>query len=336
MRNYKMANKSSGELINYTLRPKKQIERKIIINGLKEIFNILSLSQKLSNYRYVGMGSFYYYDFIMFHKFLHIKKMTSLDNYWTKKRFEFNRPYDFIDFVPKSTLKFLETFEMKDSLIVWFDYDYGLFKRVGKIVDTEILQEIQLLQDKLKLDDVFLVTINVKYPGNSKPKREEINWMFEKFKLFLPKEIKTSEDIIEKNYVYVIQKILINCLTENQKFRNIKFKKIMSFLYSDGVPMYTFVAMAYKKEESLTTLKIPYINTEEDEITIIDVPNLTAKEKIYLDSQINAFTKKVSKLNLSENRLKKIILEDFEINFQDLSNYIDYYKYYPQYFETLL
>ncbi len=222
-----MENKSSGHLINYTLRPRKQIERKILVYSLKEIFNELSLSKELSKYRYVGMGSFYYYDFILFHKFLHIKKMTSLDNHWTKKRFEFNRPYDFIDFVPKSTLKFLESFDIKDPLIIWFDYDYSLFKIRfdNSIVDREILQEVQLLQDKLKMNDIFLVTINVKYPGDNKLGRNGIKWIFEKFRIFLPKEIKTSEDIVEKNYVYVIQKILINCLTENQKFRNIKFKR---------------------------------------------------------------------------------------------------------------
>ncbi len=110
----------------------------------------------------------------------------------------------------------------------------------------------------------------------------------------------------------------------------------MSFLYSDTVPMFTFVAIACEKEEKIDALKIPYISTDENKITIIEVPNLTIKEKIYLDSRINAFIEQVSELKPNEDRSKKLIQADFEFNFQDLSNYIDYYKYYPQYFESLL
>ena len=55
------------EKVNYYIRPKKQIERKILIELLNQISVLLSIP--LNKYTYVGMGSTYYYDFILFHKF---------------------------------------------------------------------------------------------------------------------------------------------------------------------------------------------------------------------------------------------------------------------------
>jgi hypothetical protein len=334
-----MASKSSGEQINYTLRPKKQIERKILINSLKEIFSELSLSKEIHKYRYVGMGSIYYYDFILFYRYLHIQKMTSLDKHWTKKRFEFNRPYDFIEFKSQYASEFVNSYNFKEPLIAWFDYDYMLYQRRpnSTIVDTGILQDMQLLQNKLKKNDVFIVTVNVRYPGNHNKKgKEELEWIYNEYRQFLPKEIKSFNDISEQNYGQVIQQVIINCLNENQKFKKIKVKKILSFLYSDGVPMYTFGGIAYENEDEINALRVPYVNTSNDYITVIEVPNLTVKEKIYLDSKIVELQKQVSTLTAKDDKNKKLANAEFEFNFQDLDNYIKYHKYYPQYFESLL
>ena len=81
-------NISSFEKINYMLRPMKQIERKITIEILQELQEKIS---NFDNYRYIGMGSIYYYDYILFHKYLKIDKYTSIDNKPTPNRFRFNK-----------------------------------------------------------------------------------------------------------------------------------------------------------------------------------------------------------------------------------------------------
>jgi len=57
--------KPSFEKINYIFRPKKQIERKILIELFQKIQNTLNIN--ISEYQYIGLGSIYYYDFILFH-----------------------------------------------------------------------------------------------------------------------------------------------------------------------------------------------------------------------------------------------------------------------------
>ena len=85
----------SYEKINYFLRPKKQIERKLIIETFQKISNVVEISK----YHYFGFGSIYFADFILFHKLLNIQKMTSIDDKEDDKdRFLFNKPYGFIDF----------------------------------------------------------------------------------------------------------------------------------------------------------------------------------------------------------------------------------------------
>jgi len=97
--------KPSFEKINYMFRPKKQIERKILIELFQKIQNTLNIN--ISEYRYIGLGSIYYYDFILFHKYLNIRDMVSLDDKEDYNRFEFNKPFDFIIFKSMSTTSFL-------------------------------------------------------------------------------------------------------------------------------------------------------------------------------------------------------------------------------------
>src|SRR2546421_725771 len=84
--------KSSGEKIDYRLRPAKSIERKMFA----EAFRKLSEFGRLDAYRYVGMGSFYFSDFILFHRLLGLRQMISIegeDDPSKQERFTFNLPF---------------------------------------------------------------------------------------------------------------------------------------------------------------------------------------------------------------------------------------------------
>src|SRR5690606_17462866 len=109
----------SFEKINYYLRPNKQVERKVIIDILLHFRKYVDLNK----FKYVGMGSIYYYDFILIHKLLGIKKLISFDAKTTTKRFKFNKPYDFIEFQNKLSTDFLADYNWKSNSIIWLDYD---------------------------------------------------------------------------------------------------------------------------------------------------------------------------------------------------------------------
>lgn len=65
----------SGNLINYSLRPRKNIERKILC----DIIRSLSYFGPVDEYRYLGFGSFYYQDYILFHKEFSITQAISFE-----------------------------------------------------------------------------------------------------------------------------------------------------------------------------------------------------------------------------------------------------------------
>ena len=79
-----------GRILNYDIRPEKQVERKIILEILNEL---RGLNYKISWYRYVGMPSVFYYDFIFLYKYLYIEDMIWFESLPSPKRMKFNKYY---------------------------------------------------------------------------------------------------------------------------------------------------------------------------------------------------------------------------------------------------
>ena len=81
--------------VNYALRPAKSVERKMLV----DVFQRLSAFDDIHNYRYIGFGSIYFSDFLLFHRTLGFTKMLSIENTRTAEeqdRIKLNRPYGFI------------------------------------------------------------------------------------------------------------------------------------------------------------------------------------------------------------------------------------------------
>ena len=78
----KMSN--SGRLINYTLRPAKCVERKIMCEFLTKFGTEIPIHK----YRYIGFGSFYFSDFVLFHNQLSINNMISIEQSSNFQRYD--------------------------------------------------------------------------------------------------------------------------------------------------------------------------------------------------------------------------------------------------------
>src|ERR1700690_2713387 len=87
---------ASYEKIHYRMRPAKNGQRKMLC----EAFRRLGKVRELPEYRYVGFGSMYYGDFILFHKALGIEQMISIEHEKGAKRAKFNRPYECVTVLP--------------------------------------------------------------------------------------------------------------------------------------------------------------------------------------------------------------------------------------------
>src|SRR5208337_456544 len=85
----------SFEKFNYLLRPCKQVERKLFIEALHRM-SMFSHRYPIKDYTYIGLGSVYYADFILFHKYLYVDSMICAEASDIPKRMDFNKPFDFV------------------------------------------------------------------------------------------------------------------------------------------------------------------------------------------------------------------------------------------------
>mgnify|MGYP001561779694 FL=1 len=331
--------KSSFERINYYLRPNKQVERKLMIEMLQQIRRELDIS----SYCYLGMGSIYYYDYILFHKMLSIDDMISIDNKTAIKRFDFNKPYEFIKFHNCITTDYLRMHDwQKKKTITWLDYDTTFGKG-----EPCIIADLKILGINCGKNDILFVSINSTSPEDSKGKD-----FLEKYKTYISPPFKILRFTRPKYFPELLQNIVLNVLKEGCEYNKFKFYKMCSFTYKDGAPMYTIGGIFTDDAEFPQKLASLHdiISLDTAQIHKINIPNITYKEKFYMDSKINSLRqwfedseKEVDKLGLDDEEEKKERIAnllynkmDIELSPDDVKNYLAYYKYFPQYYEGII
>src|SRR5438128_1798782 len=113
---------ASYEKSNYLIRPAKQIERKLLLEGMHK----LSAEFAIRQYRYVGFGSPFYADFMLFHKYLYIDDMICIEHGPIKQRMRFNRPFPRIRLLWGEVAEIVPTLDRDTPHVIWLDYDYAL------------------------------------------------------------------------------------------------------------------------------------------------------------------------------------------------------------------
>jgi len=297
--------------VNFLLRLKKQIERKMMI----ELLTKLKARLPITEYRYVGFGSVYYADFILFHKYLGITKMTSLEREEEKKmRFEYNLPYRFVDLKMKSANRYIhEDYVHPDRKIMWLDYD--------QIIDEDIVDDILTFSSKVAEDDFLFVTVE----AEGHVDEEETDEYLEKFG-----EYNGGIDLTEArdNFPLVPSRIISNVVREGLRSNpdRILARQILNVVYEDTKTMYTYGAFFHSDPaeiiEGSDISSLPFV-TEGDDLYFIDCPLLTPKEKAYLDSRIDC-------QGICQSRKSPTGLTASQ-----RGNYAKFYKYYPQFFESI-
>ena len=263
----------------------------------------------------MGFGSFYYADFILFHKYLNINKMTSLEyNKEVEKRCKFNKPYKFVELLCIDSTTYLENLSNWDEkLFVWLDYNGSL--------EGNTIKDVELVAAKAKLFDIFIVTLNA-----SPPPTKGIDGFCESYGDYIPTTIH-KRDFTMKRFSKVLHGVLSagisNGLTRRQD--STKFLQLFSLSYQDSSKMYTFGGI-FCPESRTGEIKrnignSSYVSHDEN-IVEINCPIVTPKEKMYLD----AFIRKIGRIDKNQ----KTGLSDELIN-----SYAMYYKYYPQFFESV-
>jgi hypothetical protein len=138
-----------GRILNYSLRPAKNIERKM----MGEAFARLAPLFPLEDYRYVGFGSEFFNDFSLYHQTLGIRDMVSIESDMSRiNRCKFNKPYKCIKVLPGSATVVLPKLIWTQPSIVWLDY-------VDKLNRT-IVSDVRFLVSQIASGSVLVVTVN--------------------------------------------------------------------------------------------------------------------------------------------------------------------------------
>lgn len=328
---------NSGRKINYTLRPAKSVERKM----LKDIFSRLNNFSNISDYVYLGFGAKYFTDMSYFHRNLHFKRLISIEyDENNKERYRFNSPYRCVDLkfghssIVLPTLKELKT----DRSIVWLDYDSTIQPFMKEDISTVVTQ--------IKSGSIFAISYNSKPPILSDLKSQLGDQSGGYYRAHIRKlfgDKGAVSDSLEDDgmgkwtkYSQVLRAAMYSYVEKYVKDRNPsleedgKFivKQLGYFDYQDGTEMSTLVFLVYTNSDQVIVDKCDFEKLSfvrgGDQQYKIQVPNLTFKEIQQLTELMPINSEEMEAEELWDKKIYTI---------KDVKQFAEIYKYHPTYFE---
>lgn len=281
---------NSSRKINYSTRIAKNIERKM----LRDILIRFSSNFPMSDYTYVGFGSKFFTDFLMFHKYLHINKLISIEgDEGNRKKYDFNKPLNCIEMMYGMSSDILPNLQLnKNKSIIWLDFD-GL-------LEESCLADIASLAERLETGSVLFISYNSrplkslelrnKYPNITSEKEQLERYLRDVHgENYLPHKLELRGLKKWDDYSRLLREIIINCLTKRLEIKNrgasekIQFKQIVNFNYQDGCEMSTLGFTFFNNEEDLAKIEDTRLDAfdfycDDKEYYQIEVPSLTMKE----------------------------------------------------------
>ena len=283
-----MSRTPSYQRINYTLRPAKNIQRKMIAEACARLTPFMPVD----TYRYVGFGSPFFSDFRLFHRALGFSTMINIEAERSDRdRFEFNRPFQCIKMIYGKSSEVLPTLRWKDlPTVIWLDYDCQL--------STETLNDIGYLTATLQAPSLMIITVKSKPSDFGRGSKRILEALKTEFDVSLPPGIALRGLSESPVFSAVLRRIIGAKISEILGDRNaalpqanqFEYRQIFNFIYNDGTPMLTVGGMFIQgtdeaRFESCGFGSLEYCKTGADSFEIM-VPNLTFKEQHHLDSQL--------------------------------------------------
>lgn len=317
----------SFKQFHYGLRPSKQVERKTMIEVL---LRLSKAGYDISRYTYLGFGSVYYVDFVMFHKYLFIENMVCVEWGEVPKRMKFNKPFKFIKLRMGAISKYIPNIRHTKKYLVWLDYDRSL--------DLEMLRDIDGCMNRIGPQSIFIITIDgrpklpkdlfdVENMAATERERLTAETYREWFGKYIDEEI-TLDTITRSHVAPLFYEVVAERVRQTLSMRGggLRFYQIFNCIYQNGAPMFTLggVIGTDEDEHALQNCGIlthKFVRTG-SECLEISLPPLTIREKQWLDSRL-------------DGKLKVTNLQ-FELEEELLNSYRKFYKEYPTYVEGLL
>jgi len=343
----------SYQKINYSLRIAKSIERKM----LADVFRKLSVFKQLNKYRYIGFGSTFFTDFILYHKQLAIDNMISIEKQeLDKERFLFNKPYSCINMIFDDSNNVLPSIDWSIESILWLDYDNHLNKASLNDINTFFANAVS--------GSLFLITVNANADTyvidiNDSDNESSTNSEFAEVRSFsamsefrknkvierighdkLPREL-TNNAYTSKKFPDIYYQVILNEINNILTNRNLilsdedklTFEQILNIEYQDGAKMLTIGGLLFKEKDRHKFIKanfneLVFFSNNMNRFKI-EIPSLTFKEIRYLDTYLPSQIK-------SDGSLKYNRKNAANLPVADILKYKALYKYYPTFAEAIV
>jgi hypothetical protein len=283
---------SSFEKIDYSIRPAKHTERRM----LSEVFRRLWPFQSISDYVYVGFGAVTFSDFILFHRNLGVREMLSIEREPDSiERVRENAPFE-IKIDNRSSAEALPDLQWGKRQILWLDYDGAL--------SSDMLLDAGTVAANAASGTVLAVSFNchrAKELDDVKSADEGVE-AIELFRDRYGRE-RVSDEVSEDDlygwpFAKLGRKLFSAEIESSLATRNIEidqpdvvsFHRICEIEYQDGAKMTTLVGIfvAEKDAEKLFACKfdsLDFLEKDGSPIRIV-VPRLTIREIRALERQL--------------------------------------------------
>lgn len=274
---------ASYRKIDYSIRPAKYAERRF----MTDIISALRGFGPVPSMRYIGFGSIWFSDFELFHRYLGIDDMVSIE--WAgsskeKSRFKFNVPYDCVSMKFGKSTHVIPKISFKKRTVTWLDYD-------GKF-EPYMLDDAQLVASRAKSGSMLAISFNSHSALEVDQSESEGISAIDLFKsrYGFPDEMmpEKESDLYSRKFTEIMRGFYESSIVDAFAKRKIstgkefEYERICTINYSDGAPMVTWIYVLFEKLDRdrfdlCAFFELDAIKKFGNEITI-DYPSLTVRE----------------------------------------------------------
>jgi hypothetical protein len=279
----------SGQSIPYHLRQNKVVDRYAFI----ELLSRIDRFKDISSYSYIGFGGHSLEDFKYIHSRFGIIDMISLEkNEDVYKRQKFNQPHSCINRIHQDSSDFIDKFSRNKQTIIWLDYTDPSSIRSQ-------IEEFQATINKLEPLDVLKITLNANAASYKEAAKGATPQAIQQSRLeelrirlgnIFPYADVTEAFMTAKKFPEALCLILRHAANlAMQTQHDLIFQPLASFSYADGQTMLTVTGIILENSQvddffSGTDLKSwELVNTDWGKPRSIDIPDLTIRERLYID-----------------------------------------------------
>jgi hypothetical protein len=265
--------------VRYLSRPAKAIQRRMLIDACRR----LGPFGGPSDYEYVGMGALEFIDFHLMRRGVGVVRMTSIEHdYVQRERYKFNRPYAEVDVLIGSVSERLKDVDWSGLRIVWLDYERGL--------DDVVIGDVAQLAQRMQPGSVLVVTVNAE---PARPMSARRSTLAEQVGEARVPPGTTDTSLARWGWADAQRTVLADALAEDLAARpdGAWLHQLFDFRYADDARMQTFggivlISAIARTLELCRFDDLEFVRTAGEDPVVIEVPDLTSKERHHLDRQL--------------------------------------------------